>query len=130
MGSGVGTSGLDELDRTRRVLEQSEDEALFLREELNREKQKVLDIKKAAQKRKEDWKAELGKITEELLEKEKLEKEVIDLKLDWKRLQEKFGRVTETEANVRRDRDRLQRELSEARNDLSRSKNETDSARK
>jgi len=62
-----------------------------LQEELCRERQKVSDLKRAAQTRAATWKEELAKIQSELSAKECLEKEVVKLREEQTQLLEKLS---------------------------------------
>lgn len=62
-----------------------------LQEELCRERQKVSDLKRAAQTRAATWKEELAKIQSELSAKERLEKEVVKLREEQTQLLEKLS---------------------------------------
>jgi len=112
----------DELNETRHSLESSrrevvslEDETLRLREELNGEKQKVIELKRAAHSRGAAWKEELQKITEELTIKQRLEEEVAHLRLEQARFRKELDLLTEREVGARREAARLQQEVVEAR---------------
>lgn len=57
-----------------------EDENLQLREELNAEKQRILDLKAADRRRRAEWKTELAQIQEDLDQKQKLKELVVRLR--------------------------------------------------
>ncbi|CAK0909078.1 unnamed protein product [Prorocentrum cordatum] len=104
-----------ELQEARRGLEQKrkevlrlEDDSLKLREELNTEKQKVLELKKDGHRRKTLVQEELGKLTDELGAKEMLEEEV-------RRLRTESARYRRGLEQASSQAERLQRELDEAR---------------
>merc|ERR1712217_948951 len=67
-----------------------EDENLKLREELNIAKEKVIELKQTAAKRRQQWSEEIQQITEELNVKQKLEAEAISLRADRTRLQQEL----------------------------------------
>jgi len=115
------TIAYDELEETRRNLgrKQStvrslEDDNLKLREELNQEKQKVLELKRGAHNRTMQWKAELQKITEEVESKQRLEEDVARLRDEMGRLVNELSLCMEREKNLKRDVDMLRRENQEA----------------
>jgi len=107
------------LETSRKEVLSLEDETLRLREELNNEKQKVIQLKRAATSRGAAWKEELQKLTEELTQKQRLEEEVAQLRKDNIRFRKELGQVSEREVASRREATRLQQELLEARSEKS-----------
>jgi len=85
-----------------------EDDLLRLREQLNAEKEKVLELKRAAQSRRAAWQEELGKITDELGAAERLQGEVDSLRADsarWRRALERAnGRAEALQSELRQAR--------------------------
>mmetsp|Transcript_37799 Transcript_37799/g.95833 ORF Transcript_37799/g.95833 Transcript_37799/m.95833 type:complete len:365 (-) Transcript_37799:93-1187(-) len=73
-GGALGAGG-DVLERRREEVRALEDETLRLREDLNSEKCKVVELKKAAHGRAAEWKQQLQAIIAELSVKERLEEE-------------------------------------------------------
>lgn len=117
-GSAGSSEERDELSETLRTLKTSrnevislEDETLRLREELNCEKQKVIELKKAAHSRAAAWKEELHKITEELSAKQQLEKEVAQLRTDQARCRKELSLLHDREAAARKEAAKLHKEL-------------------
>lgn len=101
----------DELSQTLRSLENSrkevislEDETYRLREELNGEKQKVIELKRAGHTRAEAWQEQMQKIQDELAAKNLLEEEVAKCK-------QQLGILSNREESARREAARLQEEL-------------------
>lgn len=105
-----------------------EDENLWLRIELNREKAKIIELKKAAHSRREEWKEQLEEVTRELKEKQRLEEELAELRQvqsrDRKGLERTLGlealaksQVEKVQKDWQEDRERAQRELDEAKRD-------------
>lgn len=111
------------LEATRKEVLSLEDETLRLREELNNEKQKVIQLKRGATGRAAAWKEELQKLTEELTQKQRLEEEVSQLRREISRFRKELGQVSEREVASRREATRLQQELLEARSEKSRAHN-------
>lgn len=100
----------DELLEARRGLEaralqvhRLEESTLRLREELNAEKQKVVDLKKAAHSRGAAWKEELEKIADELGAKQVLEEEVARLRHELTRCREELDHGKERDGLTRRE---------------------------
>lgn len=94
-----------------------EDENLKLREDLNAEKQKVVELKRKEATRRAEWKEEVEKISAELAQKHRLEEEIAMLRAGQSRLQEELTRATEREANTRQElQDRVNRLEREAQN--------------
>lgn len=92
------------LETSRGEVRSLEDETLRLREELNGEKQKVIELKRAAHTRAAAWKAELQNIQEELSAKHALEEELAIAK-------QEINRLSDREKLAIRETTRLQREL-------------------
>ncbi|CAE8632721.1 unnamed protein product, partial [Polarella glacialis] len=117
-----GRSIEDELSYTLRGLEKKreevislEDESLWLREELNAEKEKVIVLKKAAHSKSTAWREELAKLTAEIDAKERLEKEVLQLRKNQSRAIEELALMATRELDGRRRIERLTEELEEVR---------------
>lgn len=103
------------LERHREEVRRLEDETLKLREELNVEKQKVVELKKAAHSRGAAWKGQLEEITGELAAKHRLDEENVYLKREQARLRTELGQLADREAANRSEVERLRREVAEAR---------------
>mmetsp|Transcript_27755 Transcript_27755/g.83651 ORF Transcript_27755/g.83651 Transcript_27755/m.83651 type:complete len:383 (-) Transcript_27755:147-1295(-) len=95
-------------ERKCREVRALEDETLQLREELNREKHKVVEMKKAANSRASQWKEQLEQITGELAQKQRLEEENQQLRVEQALLRKEY-------ATMKREVERLRSEVSEAR---------------
>eukprot|EP00929_Paragymnodinium_shiwhaense_P091725 TRINITY_DN51631_c0_g1_i1.p1 TRINITY_DN51631_c0_g1~~TRINITY_DN51631_c0_g1_i1.p1 ORF type:complete len:429 (+),score=123.15 TRINITY_DN51631_c0_g1_i1:135-1421(+) len=106
----LGSTSRD-LDVSRQEVLSLEDENIRLREELNREKKRVIDLKQAAIQRKAAWKEEVDKISEDLSMKERLEEEVLHLKRAHQMFLEDRRTTQEREAKSQRDYELLQQEL-------------------
>lgn len=74
----------------RREIASLQDESTRLREELHREKQRVMELKQAALQRKAAWREELITLTEEIEQKQRLEEEVVELRQSQARLREEL----------------------------------------
>jgi len=114
----------DELDQTKRVLEPNsgvfeaqslEDENLWLRTVLNKEKAQVIDLKKAANSRREAWKEQLEEVTRELAEKQRLEEEVAKLRHSQSRDRLGLERALELEGIARKEIEKLRKDWQEDR---------------
>lgn len=96
-----------------------EGETLKLREELNAEKEKVVELKRREANRRAEWKEELEKISAEVAQKHRLDEENTLLRATQSRLQEELAMATEREAKTRQvlqDRaNRLEREAEHLR---------------
>lgn len=98
-------------DPQREEVRQLEDETLKLREELNSEKLKVVELKKAAMSRGAAWKEQLGQIAVELKEKEVLQGEITQLRSEKAVLQRDLEESSERESQLRREVESLRRDL-------------------
>lgn len=97
-----------ELDKKSQAYRDLEEEAINLREALNQEKQKVLDLKKAAHSRASAWKEQLEEIKGEIEMKQQLEEENQVLKQEQARTKKEL-------AVMRNEVDRLREQAQDAR---------------
>lgn len=99
-----------------------EDENLRLREELNSSKEKVIELKRAAAKRCQDWRAEMQTITEELASKQALEEEAATLRKERARLEQELinsrKQVGSRESVEKAEIERLRAELQQAQENI------------
>eukprot|EP00747_Dinoflagellata_sp_TGD_P212598 gnl/TRDRNA2_/TRDRNA2_85682_c0_seq1.p1 gnl/TRDRNA2_/TRDRNA2_85682_c0~~gnl/TRDRNA2_/TRDRNA2_85682_c0_seq1.p1 ORF type:complete len:346 (-),score=95.66 gnl/TRDRNA2_/TRDRNA2_85682_c0_seq1:212-1249(-) len=91
-----------------------EDENLQLREALNAEKQKVIELKCAYDQRKQAWKAELQKIEGDLGQKFELEERNLKLQAELKIVREQYQQALERQSDLKLEVRKLQAQLQEA----------------
>lgn len=101
--------------RARDELRKLEDENIVLQENLNQEKQKVVELKRAAHGRAAAWKEQLEKITMELAIKQRLEEESTQLRCDNQRYQRELSCLAEREASAKQSADQFRREVDSLR---------------
>eukprot|EP00746_Dinoflagellata_sp_MGD_P007599 gnl/MRDRNA2_/MRDRNA2_115070_c0_seq1.p1 gnl/MRDRNA2_/MRDRNA2_115070_c0~~gnl/MRDRNA2_/MRDRNA2_115070_c0_seq1.p1 ORF type:complete len:440 (+),score=146.18 gnl/MRDRNA2_/MRDRNA2_115070_c0_seq1:75-1394(+) len=92
-----------------------EEQVIKLREELNSEKARCIDLKRKAESKKVAWKAELEKIVKELREKQLLEEELANIKEQMQSHREDARQAAERERNLVREVERLRADVADNR---------------
>jgi len=91
-----------------------EEQVIKLREELNSEKARCIDLKRKAESRKVAWKAELDKIVKEMREKQRLEEDVANFKEQLQVHREEERQAAERERSLVRELEKMRADLTDS----------------